>query len=150
MRLHRVGNWAYRHGVPLLPQLAKGLIRLLWNCVLPSEAVVGSDTALGYRGLGTVVHARARVGHSCLIGPNVTIGGRSGHHDVPVIGDRVLVGAGARILGPVSVGDGAIVGANAVVIADVPAKSIVAGVPGRIIKRGVNVDEYATMPGSGE
>jgi serine O-acetyltransferase len=124
--------------------------RLVWNCVLPSETVVGSGTVFGYRGLGTVVHPRAEIGDGCLIGPNVTIGGRSGLHGVPVVGTRVLVGAGARVLGPIVVGDGAVVGANAVVVQDVPARTVVVGVPAVVIKADVDVDDYATMPSAKE
>jgi serine O-acetyltransferase len=124
----------------------KALGLLIFGCVVPPEASVGRETKLGYRGVGIVVHARAVIGAGCVIGPSVTIGGRSGLRDVPVIGDDVFVGAGARILGPVRIGDGAVIGANAVVIHDVPPGCVAAGVPASIVKRDVDVTEYATMP----
>lgn len=81
-----------------------------------------------------VIHARAEIGARCIIGQNTTIGGRSGHYPVPKIGNNVEICAGSRVLGPITVGDNAIIGANAVVIHDVPANAVVAGVPAKIIK----------------
>jgi len=68
----------------------------------------------------------------------VTIGGRGGFHEVPVIGNDVFLSArGATILGPVKIGDGSIIGANAVVLHDVPAHAVAAGNPARVIKQNV-------------
>jgi len=89
---------------------------------------------LGYSGLGTVLHARAVIGARVVIGSCVTVGGRSGHFDVPVIEDDVEIGSGAKILGPIRVGRGAIIGANAVVIRDVPAHAVVAGIPAKVLR----------------
>lgn len=130
----------------ILARFLEGACLVLFSCSLPAEARIGSGTILGYRGLGIVIHKRAVIGRGCLIGPHVVIGGRSGHYEVPVLGDRVFVGAGAKVQGPVHVGDGAVVGANAVVVHDVPARSVVAGVPARVIATDVDVDCYATMP----
>ncbi len=82
-----------------------------------------------------------RLGRDCWINQQVTIG-FAGDEGEPVLGDRVQVGVGARVLGGITIGDDAIVGANAVVVKDVPANCVVAGVPARIIRRdGVRVDE---------
>ena len=102
--------------------------------MLPPSAIVGKNVIFGYSGLGIVIHKRARLGDNITISPNVTIGGRSLHSEVPVIGDDVIIGAGACILGPVFVGNGARIGANAVVINDVPPCGVAVGVPARVVR----------------
>ena len=93
-------------------------------------------------GVGVVVHARSVIGKNCLLGQNITIGGKSGWYEVPIIGDNVHISAGARILGPVKVGNNVIIGANAVVIKDVPDNCIVAGVPAKVIRDKVSKEEF--------
>lgn len=81
---------------------------------------------------GIVVHAWARIGDRVTIYQNVTLGETNTRPGVPTLGDDVLVGAGAVLLGPITVGDGAVVGANAVVTDDVPAGGLAVGNPARI------------------
>jgi len=132
--MYRVAHWLHLRGVPVLPRLIKIATRLLFGQVLPLLAVLGQGVILGYQGLGTVIHRRARIGDRVNVGTCVTIGGRSGHQDVPVIGDDVMIGSGAKILGPVRIGKGASIGANAVVLIDVPDYGVAVGVPARVIK----------------
>lgn len=95
-----------------------------------------------YGGIAIVVHARAVIGKNCIIGQCVTIGGRSKHYEVPVIGDNVYIGAGAKILGPITIGNNSVIGAGAVVLKSVPANSIVAGAPARVIKTGIDPKNF--------
>jgi len=94
-------------------------------------------------GFSTIIAAR-RIGRDCWINQQVTIGYRD-RSGCPALGDRVQVGAGAKILGAVTVGDGAKIGANAVVVHDVPAHCTAVGVPARILRRRTG----AVDPGSG-
>lgn len=88
-----------------------------------------------------VIHGRCRIGKNCVIGQGATLGGKSGWYEVPVLGDNVYVAAGARIIGPVVIGDNAMIGANAVVVKDVPANCVVAGVPAKIIRENITAEE---------
>jgi len=142
MFLYRVGNWAYRHKITLIPKLLNLFIRLVHNCAIYSETYIGAGTTFGYGGIAVVIHKRVRIGKNCVIGSNVTIGGRSKSLNVPVIGDDVYIATGAKILGPVKIGNNVVVGANAVVINDVPDNCVVAGVPAKIIKAGINSKDF--------
>lgn len=132
IKLFRLASSLHRRGIPWLPRLLYGFNRIVFGIVLPPSVQVGRDVRFAYSGLGTVVHARARIGDRVKIAQNVTIGGRSGHHDVPVIEDDVEIGAGACVLGPVTIGRQARIGANAVVLQSVPAGMMAVGVPATV------------------
>lgn len=140
--VHRYGNW--RMGVR--PKILRAPFSLLykvlyklveWTCgiSLPYTVRVGRRVRIWHHG-GMILHARS-IGDDCQIRQNTTFGvartGEDGH--IPVIGDRVDIGAGACILGSVSVGDDAVIGANAVVIRDVPPGATVGGVPARLLRQ---------------
>lgn len=128
----RISNQLHRWHVPVLPQLCYVFNRIVFSTVVPPGARIGKEVLLGYKGLGIVIHRRAVIGNRVNIGANVTIGGRGEHYGVPVIGDDVMIGTGAKILGPVNIGKGARIGANAVVLCDVPPGATAVGVPARI------------------
>jgi serine O-acetyltransferase len=132
--LHRIAQRLHGWRVPLAPALLRRTIRFLFSTILPVEVQIGEGSALGYGGLGVVIHPEARIGARCLIGQHVTIGGRSGYKGAPWIGDEVLIAPGAKILGPIVVGDGAIVGANAVVLRSVGPGEVVGGIPAKPLR----------------
>jgi len=121
----------------MLPKIGKLMCFLLYNSSIPYECKIGKGSRFGYSGIGVVLHKRTVIGLNCSIGTNVTVGGRSKHFDVPIIGDYVYIGTGAKILGPIKIGNNVTIGANAVVIQDVPDNATVAGVPAKIIKTSV-------------
>ena len=135
--LYKCGNTLYRWKVPLLPKLIHLFMRFTFTTSVPYMATIGPNTSVNNWGMGIVIHRRVVIGKNCEIAQHVTIGGRSGYEAVPVIGNDVFIGVGAKILGPIKVGDGAIIGASAVVLHDVPPHSMVAGIPARIIKTNV-------------
>lgn len=145
IHFHRIAHALDRHAVPVLPQLIHRMIFLLFNCWLAPRTQIGTGTWLAYGGMGVVVHQDARVGRNVLVAHQVTIGGRSGSQRMPVIEDDVYLGAGCRVLGPVTVGWGAFVAPNAVVTADVPPGVTVGGVPARVLKE--RSDAAATIAG---
>lgn len=110
---------------------------LFWSIITQSD--IEPRAALGQRLMlphpnGVVIHEDAVVGDDCMIMQQVTIG-MIGDGEVPTLGNRIYVGAGAKIIGKVKVGDGARIGANAVVTQDVPAGCTAVGVPARLVQR---------------
>jgi len=111
-RLYKCANALHQWKVPLLPKVIFYLMRFGFGAVVPYTALIGRNTVFQWDGLGIVIHHRAVIGMDCDIGQGVTIGGRSGYNNVPTLGDHIVVGAGAKILGPVRIGDYAVIGAN--------------------------------------
>lgn len=112
------------------------LITLLRNCSVPLSAELG----IVKFGNGVTINANAKIGDYVIIGANVTVGGGNPRRDkngvtrkVPVIGNRVYIATGAKILGGLEIGNHCVIGANAVVTKDIPDFSVVAGVPGKVV-----------------
>lgn len=145
IKLYRIARALYLCRVPLLPHVFYRLIYLFHNTHLHYETEIGAGTHLAYGGIGVVIHKNAVIGQNCVIESNVTIGGRNNCPRVPVIGDKVFIGTGARILGDVHIGSGSIIGANAVVLHDVPPRCSAAGVPARILHTDIDIDEKCNL-----
>ena len=144
IHFYREANWLYLHRVPLLPKFIWKLQYLLFNCSVPASCKIGRGTKFGYGGIAVVMHSRTVIGKNCMIGQGVTIGGKSGWYEVPVIGDNVHISAGAKIIGPVRIGNVEI-GANCVVVKDVPSNCVVAGVPAKILRYNMTDEDRADM-----
>lgn len=134
IKLYRLAHSLYKHKIPFLPQLICRLQQLIFNCYVPYDVEIGEGTQFSYGGIGVLIHSKAKIGKNCIICQGISIGGRSNQNILPVIGDRVYIGPGAKILGNVKIGDDAVIAPNCVVIKDVPARTIVGGVPAKIIK----------------
>jgi len=138
---HRLAHKLDNLGIPILPKIIYYIQFILFNSSVPYKCKIGGGTVFGYGGIAVVVHERAVIGERCVIGQNVTIGGKSKKYEVPIIGNHVYIGAGAKILGDVIIGDDVIVGANAVVTKDIPSNCVVAGIPAKIIKSNIDINE---------
>jgi serine O-acetyltransferase len=130
--LYRVKARLRARRVPLLPHLLHRLAIMSAGVAIGDAVIVEPGIYLPHGQV--VVDGLVTIGTGTAIRPWVTIGLLEGDVRGPTIGRNVQVGTGAKIVGPITVGDGALVGANAVVIEDVPARSTVAGVPGRIVR----------------
>ncbi|ETI69192.1 serine O-acetyltransferase [Neobacillus vireti] len=144
IKLYRVGNWCYKHKIPIIPTLTKFLTFILFNSVVPYTAEIGNESKFAYGGIGVVIHARSKIGSRVIIGQNVTIGRALDPETIPEIGNNVYISAGARIIGNIKVGDNVIIGTNAVVTKDVPNNCICAGIPAKTI-RTVDVDVFSLL-----
>jgi serine O-acetyltransferase len=126
----KASYWLWQHQIPLLPKLAKQLIRILWSADIPYRVLLPEGSVLFHNALGVVIHGKTQFEGPCFVFPHVTIGNSWGTSDgAPTIGPYVLVGTGAKILGNVTVGPYSIIGANTVVTRDTPPYSLVRGVP---------------------
>lgn len=140
IKIHGASSFFRRLHVPVLSKVLDYSVRFIFGCWFPHTVRFGEGLVLGYGGLGVVVHGQVILGKNVHIDQNVTIGGSGTAFGVPIIGNDVYIGAGAKILGPVSIGDECIIGANAVVVRDVPPRSLVVGVPGRVIKSDIDIN----------
>lgn len=132
--LYRAARWARDHRIPILPGICKMLMHVLFNTYIGLNAEIGPGTYCAHRGIGVVVGDHARLGSNCLIRAHVVIGSSDrGKGKQPVIGDRVELGVGAKVLGDISVGDDAVIGANAVVLHDVVARGVAVGIPAKTV-----------------
>ena len=108
--------------------------RIKYGIQIAAYTTIGPGLYIGYVGT-IVVNRRAVIGADCNIGPGVTIGAKNdgAHKGVPVIGDRVYVAGGAKVLGSVKIGNDVLIGANCVVVHDVPSGAVVAGIPDSLL-----------------
>ncbi len=129
MAWFRLGCWLKERGVPLLPGAIQRRLLRRYGLEIQVGAEIGGGLYIPHP-VGVVMAPR-RAGRDCSVIAAVTIGMRN-EWSFPSLGDRVFVGAGARVLGGITVGDDAVIGANAVVISDVPPGARAVGIPARI------------------
>jgi serine O-acetyltransferase len=149
---HRVAHWLRNLGIPFIPRLISHLARFLTGIEIHPGAQIGQGVFIDH-GMGVVIGETAIVGDYALIYQGVTLGGtgkESGKRH-PTLGENVVVGAGAKVLGNIQIGNNVRIGAGSVVLRDVPSDCTVVGVPGRIVYRsGVRVNplEHGNLPDS--
>jgi serine O-acetyltransferase len=131
--LRERGGLAAAVGGPVYRALTL-LVVIVSNVELEAVSTIGPGLRIYHAG-PILVDPRATLGAGCTLNTGVIIGQRAPHDAVPRIGDRVSIGAGSYVLGPVSIGDDVQVGAMTLVLNDVPSGATVVGVPGRVIKQ---------------
>ena len=133
---YRTANFLYRLHIPILPRMICQWGRFAAGIEIHPGAKIGKGLFIDH-GMGVVIGETAVIGDNVTIYQGVTLGGtgkdKGKRH--PTLGDNVVVGAGAKVLGNIRVGDNVLIGANAVVVRDVPDGSTVVGVPGRVTSR---------------
>ncbi len=131
---HRLSHWLWLHNFKTLARWLSQLVRGFTGIEIHPGAIIGPGFFIDH-GMGVVIGETAEVGADVTLYHGVTLGGTSLNKGKrhPTLGNNVVVGAGAKILGAITVGDNSRVGANAVVVKDVPPNSVVVGVPGQVV-----------------
>jgi len=150
--LHRLSHRLYRIGIPFIPRFLSHLGRFFTGIEIHPGAQLGNGVFIDH-GMGVVIGETAILGDYCLIYQGVTLGGtgKDTGKRHPTLGENVVVGAGAKVLGNLSIGNNVRIGAGSVVLRDVPSECTVVGIPGRIVYRSgakVNPLEHGNLPDS--
>jgi serine O-acetyltransferase len=132
---YRIAHWLWKSKVPFFPRLISQIARWITGVEIHPGATIGTGFFIDH-GMGVVIGETTEIGDYVTLFQGVTLGGtgkeRGKRH--PTLGNHVVVGAGAKVLGGIRIGDNVKIGANAVVLRTVPANSTVVGNPGRIVR----------------
>ena len=135
VRSHRLAHWCYRHDLKFLARAISQRSRRRTGIEIHPGATIGRRLVIEH-GMGIVIGETAEIGDDCLIYHGVTLGGTG--KDVgkrhPTIGNNVLIGTGAKVLGPIKVGDNSRIAANSVVLREIPEDSTAVGIPARVVR----------------
>ena len=135
VRSHRRAHWCYKHNLKLLARMISQASRHRTGIEIHPGATIGRRLVIDH-GMGIVIGETAEIGDDCLLYHGVTLGGTG--KDVgkrhPTIGNNVLIGAGAKVLGPFKIGDNSRVAANSVVLSEIPPDSTAVGVPAQVVR----------------
>lgn len=133
---HRIAHKLAYWGVPFIPRFISYLTRIITGIEIHPKAQIGNRFFIDH-GEGVVIGETTIIGDDVLIYQQVTLGGTGNEHGKrhPTIGNNVIIGAGAKVLGNITIGDNTRVGAGSVVVDDVPEHCTVVGVPGRVVQQ---------------
>ncbi len=133
--LHRLAHKLYLERVPLIPRVISQISRFLTGVEIHPGAKIGRRFFIDH-GAGVVIGETTEIGDDCLLYQGVTLGGTGNEKGKrhPTLGDHVVVGTGAKVLGGIRIGDDVKIGAGSVVVHPVPDGSTVVGIPGRVVK----------------
>ncbi len=134
--MHRLNHRLSNLGLKWLARMGSHIARFLTGIEIHPGARIGRRFFIDH-GMGVVIGETTEIGDDCTLYHGVTLGGTTWNKGKrhPTLGDNVVIGAGAKILGPITLGEGARVGSNAVVTKDIPAGSTVVGIPGRVVRK---------------
>ena len=142
--LHRMNHWLWKKKLYLLARISAHVARFLTGIEIHPGATIGQRFFIDH-GMGIVIGETSEIGDNCSIYHGVTLGGTTWQKGKrhPTLEDDVVVGAGAKVLGPITIGEGSRIGCNAVVVRDTPQGATVVGVPGHVIVKRDDDDKSA-------
>jgi len=147
-QFHRFAHTLYRWHIPVLPRLLSHTSRFLTGIEIHPGAKIGEGFFIDH-GMGVVIGETAEIGDNVTLYQDVTLGGTSQQKRKrhPTLGNNVVVGVGAQLIGDITIGDNTKVGAGSVVVTSVPANATVVGVPGRVVAvRNPDTDTVERLP----
>ena len=147
-QFHRLAHTLFRWHIPILPRLMSHISRFLTGIEIHPGAKIGNGFFIDH-GMGVVIGETSEIGDNVTLYQGVTLGGtslqRTKRH--PTLGNNVVVGVGAQLIGSITIGDNTKVGAGSVVVNSVPANATVVGVPGRVVAiRNPDTDTVERLP----
>jgi len=143
---YRIAHWFYTHGMKFIGRWVSQIAKRRTGIEIHPAAKIGRRLVIDH-GTGIVIGATSEIGDDCLLYQGVTLGGTGLSHGKrhPTIGNNVMIGSGAKVLGPFTVGNNVRIAANAVVLTEVPDNTTVVGVPGRVVRlNGEKLDHVHT------
>jgi serine O-acetyltransferase len=134
--VYRIFRWLYERRIPSQPLrfFVERFIEIITGISLPAQATIGKGLRIHHFS-GVIIHSAAVIGEYCTIYHGVTLGDCGGWGGAPSVGNRVLIGTGAKLIGEIVVGDDCVIGANAVVLDSIPPRHLAVGVPAVAKKR---------------
>ena len=136
LRSYRKANWFYRHNMKFIARFISQRSRHKTGIEIHPGATIGKGLFIDH-GMGVVIGATTIIGDDVLLYQGVTLGGTGNEHGKrhPTLGNNIVVGAGAKVLGNIEIGSNSRIGAGSVVVDSIPENSTVVGIPGRIVKQ---------------
>lgn len=131
--LYRLTHGLYRHKIPVIGMILQRFCELWSGVSISPKAKIGPGLVLFHFG-GIFINGAVVMGEHCCLHHDVTIGNKKPGGPCPKIGDRVMIGAGARLIGGLTVGSDVEIGANAVVLGDLPERAVAVGIPARVVR----------------
>lgn len=140
---HRVAHWLYCRQIPFIPRAISYFVRFITGIEIHPGATIGKGVFIDH-GMGVVIGETAIVGDYATIYQGVTLGGTGKEYGKrhPTVGQNVIIGAGAKVLGNIQIGNNVRLGAGSVVLKDIPADCTVVGIPGRIVRHQGKLIDY--------
>ena len=136
VQIARISHRVYKNVGGSIAQVFKNINRIIYSCDIAYQVDIPSSTIMPHQGLGVVMHPKTTIGENCVIFHNTTFGSKHGLNSkdvAPILGNNVIVGVGAVVLGNITIGNNVSIGANSVVVDDIPDNAVVAGKPAQIL-----------------